>query len=170
MRCVNCDRDWPDEFKVCPLCAAPLVAGEVSPPPDFSDLRARLNRLDDPQIDALALDHFPEVQNKFGRGMRKDEKINLILEHCRHNPEAIPVLGNWLKRQPATCDPQDALACYLTRVIDENSRMQMKSSGCCVGGRSGNNRNLARCAYRLRYDPNLWLDHRGFRVMVSLCA
>jgi len=96
------------------------------PPPDFSDLRQRLNRFDDPQIDILAVDHFPEVQNKFGRGMRKDEKITLLLDHCLRNPEAISVLENWLKRQPATCDPTDALACYLSHVIDENSRLQLQ--------------------------------------------
>ncbi len=58
--------------------------------------------------------------------MCKDEKINLILDYCRRNPEAIPVLENRLKRQPATRDPQVALACYLTRVIAENSRLQLQ--------------------------------------------
>jgi hypothetical protein len=95
-------------------------------PPDLSALRERLNRFDDPQIEALALDHFSEVQNKFGRGMRKDEKITLILDYCRRNPEAVPVLENWLNQQPITCDAQDALTCYFTRVIAENSRLQLQ--------------------------------------------
>lgn len=49
----------------------------------FSGLRKQLNVLDDPGIDTLCLDHFPEIYDKFGRGMRKDEKINLILSYCR---------------------------------------------------------------------------------------
>ncbi|MGC9396713.1 MAG: SUMF1/EgtB/PvdO family nonheme iron enzyme [Anaerolineae bacterium] len=124
--CPECGEQLEDKARFCSNCGAQQEQKVELPPPDFSDLRARLNRLDDPQIDALALDHFPEVQNKFGRGMRKDEKINLILDHCRRIPEAIPILENWLKQQPATCDPTDALACYLTRVIDENSRLQLQ--------------------------------------------
>jgi len=124
--CPQCGEQLEDRARFCSNCGAPQEQKVELPPPDFSGLRARLNRLDDPQIDALALDHFREVQNRFGRGMRKDEKINLILEHCLRNPEAVPILENWLKRQPATCNPQDALTCYLDRVIKENSRLQLQ--------------------------------------------
>ncbi len=124
--CPQCGKQLEDEANFCSNCGARQEPKAEVPPPDLSNLRARLNRLDDPQIDALALDHFPAVQNRFGRGLRKDEKVNLILEHCRHNPDAVPILENWLKRQPATCDPQDARACYLTHVIEENSRLQLQ--------------------------------------------
>ncbi len=50
---------------------------------DLSKLREKLNQRDDPQLDALCLDHFPEVYDQFGRGMRRDEKINLLLAYCR---------------------------------------------------------------------------------------
>lgn len=96
------------------------------PPPDLSALRLRLERLDDPQIEALAIDCFPDIKAKFSAEMRRDIKVNLLLDHCRRRPEAVPVLERWLNQQPATCDPADALACYLTRVIEENDRLQLQ--------------------------------------------
>jgi len=126
MQCLNCNRDWPDEFKVCPLCAAPLTAEEASPPPDLAALRERLNRLDDAQVEALAIDRFPEVKAKFSGGMQRDAKANLLLDHCRRNPEATPTLLQWLDKQPATCDPADAMACYLTHVVESNRRLQLQ--------------------------------------------
>jgi len=48
--------------------------------------RERLNCLDDVEFDALCLDYFPSVYNKFSRGLRRDEKVNLLLDHCRRNP------------------------------------------------------------------------------------
>ncbi len=127
MRCSRCNRDWPDEFQVCPLCASPLVAEQVeSSPLDLSALRERLGRLDDTQIDTLALDHFPEVYDKFARGLQRGEKITLLLDHVHRNPEDVLVLEQWLDHHPTTCDPADALACYLTRVVEDNSRLQLQ--------------------------------------------
>ncbi len=45
-----------------------------------SELRRRLRRLDDVELDALCLDHFLSVSEKFSRGMRRDEKVNLPLD------------------------------------------------------------------------------------------
>jgi len=50
-------------------------------------LRARLQRLDSVEIESLCLDHFPVVYDKFARGLRHDEMLNLLLDHCRRNPE-----------------------------------------------------------------------------------
>ena len=60
----------------------------IPPPwPTLEDLRCQLNqRFDDVRLDALCLDHFPDVYDRFTRGMRKDEKINLLLDHCRRLP------------------------------------------------------------------------------------
>ena len=49
----------------------------------LADLRHRLGALDAPGIDALCLDHFPQVYDRFGCGMRCDEKVNLLLDHAR---------------------------------------------------------------------------------------
>ncbi|MBU1747559.1 MAG: hypothetical protein KKA73_07715 [Chloroflexi bacterium] len=38
---------------------------------------------DDPGLDAFCMDHFPVVYDRFSRGMRKDEKVTLLLDHCR---------------------------------------------------------------------------------------
>jgi hypothetical protein len=60
-------------------------------------LRRRLQRLDSVEIETLCLDHFPAVYDKFGRGLRRDEMINLLLDHCRRRPEEGARLGALLE-------------------------------------------------------------------------
>lgn len=135
MRCPQCGKEWPETFKGCPECVVPLVSSPAPPaeapppPPDLPALRARLERLDDPQIEALALDGFPEVKAKFSAEMGRDVKVNLLLDHCRRWPETVPALVRWLDRQPATCDDATVLPCYLARVIAENAQLQLQ--GIC---------------------------------------
>ncbi|MFX0107493.1 MAG: hypothetical protein ACFE7R_04350 [Candidatus Hodarchaeota archaeon] len=38
---------------------------------------------DDPGFDEFCQDHFPEVFRDFSRGMRKKEKITLLIDQCR---------------------------------------------------------------------------------------
>lgn len=65
------------------------------------ELRDLLASLDDPEIDQLCLLHFPSVYDKFSRGMRRDEKINVLLDHCRRYPEEGERLRGILhKRRP----------------------------------------------------------------------
>ena len=46
---------------------------------DIAAIRQRLtNAFDDPGLDAFCMDHFPQVYDKFSRGMRRDEKITLL--------------------------------------------------------------------------------------------
>ena len=55
-----------------------------APAADLASLRCRLGQaFDDPGLDAFCLDYFPEVYDRFSRGMRKDEKITQLLDHCR---------------------------------------------------------------------------------------
>ncbi len=61
-------------------------AGNGRPVVDTAALRARLQRLDDVALETLCMDHFPAVYDAFSRGLRRDEKINLLLDHCRRNP------------------------------------------------------------------------------------
>ena len=56
-------------------------------PVDVPALRARLQRLDAVEIESLCLDHFPVVYDKFTRGLQRGEMINLLLDHCRRNPD-----------------------------------------------------------------------------------
>lgn len=44
-------------------------------------------KLDDPSLDAFCQDHFLDVFDAFGRGQRKDEKITLLLDHCRRDAD-----------------------------------------------------------------------------------
>ncbi len=38
---------------------------------------------DDSELDHLCFDHFPEVHHRFGSGASKDQKIQLLLQHCK---------------------------------------------------------------------------------------
>ena len=61
----------------------PAVASPATTP---AVLRRRLQRLDAVEFESLCLDHFPEVYNKFTRGLQREEKHNLLLDYCRSNP------------------------------------------------------------------------------------
>lgn len=67
---------------------------------DLRQLRERINcAFDDPELDALCNDCFPEIYEKFSRGMRKDEKVTLLLHHCRNTPTLHQQLLNALQAQ-----------------------------------------------------------------------
>jgi hypothetical protein len=55
-------------------------------PVNVPALRALLQRFDAVEIESLCLDHFPEVYDKFTRGLQRGEMINLLLDHCRRHP------------------------------------------------------------------------------------
>jgi hypothetical protein len=68
--------------------------GGVAPSPSASAgavstgvLRRRLQRYDDVQLETFCMDYFPEVYDRFGRGQRRDEKVNMLLDYCRRRPE-----------------------------------------------------------------------------------
>ena len=51
---------------------------------DTTFFRGKLGqKFDDVQLDAFCMDYFVEVYERFARGMRRDEKINLLLDYCR---------------------------------------------------------------------------------------
>ncbi len=76
--------------------AVPPAEGGDSSLTSTAALRKGLARLDDVRLDALCLDHFPEVYDTFGRGMRRDEKVNLLLDYCRRRSEEAARLAGLL--------------------------------------------------------------------------
>jgi len=65
--------------------------------PALSALRAQLDvAFDDPQLDAFCLDHFPKVFDQFGRGLRRDAKVNTVavlrLLNCSVKHDAYPLI------------------------------------------------------------------------------
>ncbi len=67
--------------------ASPAPPEAASSMPTLATLRVRLRRLDSVEIESLCLDHFPVVYDKFARGLQRGEMLNLLLDHCRRNPE-----------------------------------------------------------------------------------
>lgn len=49
--------------------------------------RALTQYFHDPGFDAFSQDYFPEVYQQFGRGMTKNEKIDLLLDYCRRTSD-----------------------------------------------------------------------------------
>ena len=76
---------------------APVPSSSTPAAVNVPALRARVQRLDAVEIESLCLDHFPVVYDKFARGMRRDELLNLLLDHCRRHPEAAARLARRLK-------------------------------------------------------------------------
>ena len=64
--------------------------------PTLPELRQKLDQLDDVKLDALTMDYFQTVYKEFARGLHRDEKINLLLDHCLRHPEDIVILVNLL--------------------------------------------------------------------------
>jgi hypothetical protein len=61
-------------------------------------LRAKLRRLSEGDLDALCMDDFPSVYNRFAQGLQRIEKENLLLDHCRRNPADATRLEWWLSQ------------------------------------------------------------------------
>lgn len=54
---------------------------------------------DDPGLDAFCQSYFYDVYNTFGRGMRKDEKITLLLDHLLRLPTGFDKLLNAVRSE-----------------------------------------------------------------------
>jgi hypothetical protein len=72
-----------------PQPTSSLAPSNPSPAPPTQPMTTRQMRqhlkkyFDDPQLNELCMDYFPEVYNRFSVGMRKDSKITLLLDYCR---------------------------------------------------------------------------------------
>jgi hypothetical protein len=97
--------DWDSSYvPAAPQVGAPDKPSELASRPsdlglpalDIPALRARIQRLDAVEIQSLCLDYFPKVYDKFGPSPRRDEMINLLLDHCRRNPEEAAQLAELL--------------------------------------------------------------------------
>lgn len=66
--------------------------------PNLHAIRRLLNQaFDDVALTNFTFDYFPEVFDRYSRGMRKDEKINLLLDYIRRNSEQLNHLRSVLK-------------------------------------------------------------------------
>jgi nucleoside phosphorylase len=68
-----------------------------TPKMNLSIVRHKLDQMfDDPELDAFCLENFPNVYDKFSRGMRRDEKVTLLLEYCRRKSSEYERLAHLL--------------------------------------------------------------------------
>lgn len=95
-----------------------------------SELRAELNKLfDDVGFDALCLDYFPKVYEKFTEGMQRGRKTTLLLDHCGRVPKDYQTLLNLLKKEEdsnETDEPQFEPLPLPQRVPFTNQENEMK--------------------------------------------
>lgn len=76
-----------------------MISVSKSQTTDASLIRSlgmRLQQLDVVEIESLCLDHFPIVYDRFSRGLRRDEMINVLLDYCHRNPDAAQRLSRLL--------------------------------------------------------------------------
>lgn len=83
---------------------------------DIAALRAYLAPLDDVALESLLLDRFPEVYDKLSRGLRKDEKLNLLLDHLRRYPKSVAAL--YASRQTEEPLATNTLPDYKRRALE----------------------------------------------------
>jgi len=94
--------------------------------PTRADLRQQLNRaFDDAALNAFCLDHFPEVYDRFARGLRRDEKITLLLDHCRRQG-TLDRLARFLQPDAAPAFDPHHLEAYLDAVRSDCRRLETR--------------------------------------------
>ena len=99
-------------------------------PSALSELRAQLDAaFDDAQLDAFFLYHFPEVFDQFGRGQRRDEKVTLLLNHCRKQGQLERLTRLLAGAQPSMESPMlnpTHLAAYLEALREQCARLETR--------------------------------------------
>lgn len=64
-----------------------------------------MTKLDDVELNTFVLVNYPKVHGKFGGGMRKDEKINLLLDHCQRQEGGLKRLEEDVQKWPPPLPP-----------------------------------------------------------------
>lgn len=148
----------------------------------LTKLRQQLQSFDDPEIDALVLDNFPEVYDKFSRGLRKDEKINLLLAYLRRHPSEYKKLQiltqpnmpiQQIGPEPPDVSLISAMATLTTPYLDRNSKfsevlasvLEKKHRITALVGEPGTGKThlairLATQAWSLLPDGVVWISHQ----------
>ncbi len=65
------------------------------------ELRIQLNQFDDVELETFCMNNFRKVYDKFSRGLRRDEKMNLLLDYCHRKPNGYQQLIAALEEQNA---------------------------------------------------------------------
>lgn len=105
MQCPNCNRNWPDEFKVCPICAAPLSTTQAVV--EGSGAVA--------QKDSVAA-------STGAVAVRRDVYGDVIIA----DPDA---LWRAIRRRPPTQDLRLATERYLTHLVDRYRYLSFRGMG-----------------------------------------
>ena len=86
-----------------------------------------LDLFDDPGLEAFCQTHFVKVSQRFSRGLLRDEKANLLIDHCRRAP------NEWvrLKQQLENADtyqnpPLSTREAYLLSLVHQSKEWDKK--------------------------------------------
>ena len=81
-----------------------------------SSLRQELTeKFDDVDFEAFCQDNFPDVYAKFSRGLRKDEKISLLLDYCQRKRQTDSLIS-LLRVETSSVNSQ------INMISDDNSQ------------------------------------------------
>lgn len=58
-------------------------------------------RFNDPELNALCADYFPDVYDDFTDGMRKSQKVQLLLDHCQNQQRWTYLMAALEQERPA---------------------------------------------------------------------
>lgn len=74
------------DMYISPQSAPPQVLNAPARSAYMAPIRRALtNAFDDVGLESFCLDYFEAVYDQFTRGMHRNEKINLLLNHCRRS-------------------------------------------------------------------------------------
>lgn len=76
---------------------------------------------DDTGLEEFCEEHFYKVFNRFARGLRKNEKINLLLDHCRRKPNGFDKLFSALHEH---YEDNDAMLSELAGLYAQSTQSQ----------------------------------------------
>lgn len=89
---------------------------------NIRNIRKFINKyFDDTSLETFCRDYFYEVFNRFARGLRKNEKINLLLDHCRRRPNGFEKLFEALQEH---YEDDDAMLSEFAKLYAQSTQSQ----------------------------------------------
>jgi len=104
------------------------MSSQFPPPEEMEFVRGKLvERYDDPDLAAFCQMHFTKVYDRFGSGQRHDEKITLLIDHCRRSADEWERLKKLLEETELFWTrPRTATEAYLLSLVEQGKDLDKK--------------------------------------------